>query len=75
MKLPTLGSARFNDTDPVVSFMSLVEDTGIVRPMTGRAYDFNEALNKKMMVLPDKVIDALVIITVAAALLSGKFGI
>ena len=67
-------SKSFPEIHPVVQLMSLLEDAGIVKSLHGRDYVFNEALNVKMFLLPDKVIDALVVFILVLALLSGKAG-
>lgn len=68
------GSNNFPEINPVVQFMCVLEDIGLVKAMHGADYDFNDALNRKTLLLPDKAIDAIVVIILALALLSGKAG-
>jgi len=70
-----LGSKRAEEIHPIVQLMSLVEDVGVFKPMYGPEYDFNKALNQKCMGIPDKAIDALIVVILVLALASGKFGI
>ncbi len=53
-------------------FVAILEDVGIVRPMTGRQYGFSEAMNAKCLFVPDSIIDAIVLFTLAYTALQFK---
>lgn len=53
-------------------FVALLEDLGIVAPMTGYQYKFSTAMNAKALFVPDAVIDLIVLFTLAYTALQLK---
>lgn len=62
-------SERFQNPDPVTHFMALLEEYTPIKPMKGYHYDFVEALEKKMFILDDSIINILVVLSLVYALL------